>query len=88
MTYDDEIKELHEIGVVKSMLDADYFVPCAKQQAERRTQWMLACSADVEHMAISLKWYSILRQAQEIARPIRINKIIPADLSLTLIKGR
>jgi hypothetical protein len=85
MTYDNEIKELHEIGVVP-MFDIGYFASCTKQDAERRTQEMLARPADVEHMAILLKCYSILRRAQETARPIRINKITPTDLSV--MKGR
>jgi len=37
MTYDDEIKELHEIGVVQSMFDSSYFAFSAKQETEPRT---------------------------------------------------
>ena len=88
MTYDDEIKELHEIGVVQSMFDISYFAFYAKQKAKRTTQGTLTRPADVEHMATLLRWYSTLRRAQETARPIRINKITPTDLSVMPMKGR
>lgn len=86
MTYADEIKELHEIGVVQSMFDIGYFTSCVKQEAELRTQGTRP--ADVEHMATLLRWYSTLRRAQETAKPIRINKITPTDLSVIPMKER
>ncbi len=86
MTYEDEIKKLHEIGVVRSMFDIGCFASCVKQETELRTQGTRP--ANVEHMATLLRWYSILWRAQETARAIRINKTTPTDLSVMPMKRR
>ena len=86
MTYNDEIKKLHEIGVVQSMFDIGCFASCVKQETELRTQG--TALVDVEHTAAMLRWYSTLWRAQETVRAIRINKIIPTDLSVMLMEGR